>query len=66
MYANHDVAIRQQEGNLTSRDAKRPYLQFNISHKNGSYIGTVGAVLLAGSSPRVVIADKGACRCKRR
>ena len=57
-YPNHDVAIRQLEENLTSRDAKRPYFQFNISHKSGSCIGTVGAVSLAGGSALAVIADK--------
>ena len=57
-YPNHDVAIRQLEENLTRRDAKRPYLQFNISHRSGSCIGTVGAVSLAGGSALAVIAEK--------
>ena len=57
-HPNHDVAIRQLEENLTRRDAKRPYFQFNISHRSGSCIGTVGAVSLSGGSALAVIADK--------
>ena len=57
-YLNHDVAIRQLEENLTRKDAKRPYFQFNVSHRRGSCIGTVGAVSLAGNSAQAIIADK--------
>ena len=57
-YPHHDLAIRQLEENLTRRDAKRPYFQFNITHKSGSLIGTVGPVSLAGSNALAVIADK--------
>ena len=32
--------------------------QFNLSHRSGSCIGTVGAVSLAGSSAQEVFADK--------
>ena len=57
-YPHHDLAIRQLEENLTRRDAKRPYFQFNVTHKSGSLIGTVGPVSLAGSNALAVIADK--------
>ena len=57
-FPNHDVAVRQLEENLTRKDAKKPYFQFNISHRSGSGIGTVGAVSLAGRSAQAVIADK--------
>ena len=57
-YPNHDVAIGQIEESLTRRDAKRPHFQFNISHRSGLCIVTVGAVSLAGSSAQAIIADK--------
>ena len=57
-YPHHDLAIRQLEENLTMRDAKRPYFQFNVTHKSSSLIGTVGPVSLAGSNALAVIADK--------
>ena len=57
-YPHHDLAIRQLEGSLTSRDSKRPYVQFNNTHKSGFLVGTVGPVSLAGGNALAVIADK--------
>ena len=44
------MVIRQLEENLPTRDAKRPYFQFNVTHKSGSLVGTVGPVSLAGGN----------------
>ena len=57
-YSHHDLAIRQLEENLTRRDGNRPYFQFNVTHKCGSLVGTVGPVSLAGGNALAVIADK--------
>ena len=55
-YPHHDLAIRQLDGSLTTRDAKN--FQFNNTHKSGFLVGTVGPVSLAGGNALVVIADK--------
>ena len=52
------LSIQRFEKNLTSREAKRPSFQFNITHKNvGKTPGTVGPLSLAGSNALTVIAE---------
>ena len=52
------LSIQRFEKNLTSREAKRPSFQFNITHKNvGKTPGTVGPLSLAGSDALTVIAE---------
>ena len=52
------MAIRQLEENLTRRVVKRPYFQFNVTHKSWSLVGTVGSVSLVSGNALAVIADK--------
>ena len=50
--------IQRHEKNLTSREAKRPSFQFNVTHKNvGKTPVTVGPLLLARSNALAVIAE---------
>ena len=52
------LSTQRFEKNLTSREAKRPSFQFNITHKNvGKTPGTVGPLSLAGSNALAVIAE---------
>ena len=52
------LSIQRFEKNLTTREAKRPSFQFNITHKNvGKTPGTVGPLSLAGSNALTVIAE---------
>ena len=52
------LSIQRFEKNLTSREAKRPSSQFNITHKNVDKTpGTVGPLSLAGSNALTVIAE---------
>ena len=57
-YPDYGPSLKAFEENLTRRDAKRPYFQFNVNTKLGSGVGTVNSVSLAGSNALSIIAEK--------
>ena len=57
-YPDYGPSLKAFEENLTRRDAKRPYFQFNVNTKLGSCVGTVNSVSLAGSNALSIIAEK--------
>ena len=57
-YPEYGPSLKAFEENLTRRDAKRPYFQFNVNTKLGSGVGTVNSVSLAGSNALSIIAEK--------
>ena len=56
-YPDYGPSLKAFEENLTRRDAKRPYFQFNVNTKLGSGVGTVNSVSLAGSNALSFIAE---------